>query len=87
MSDDGLERATTHASDAGDGDVAKTAAETRLRDCGGPAALYAVTTQKISGTWVTFDEFVDPVIANDVAALLRSFGAAVRIELIERPIR
>ena len=49
--------------------------------------LYAVATRKSSGEWRTFDEFVCPTVANEVAAILRSFGADARVELIEQPIR
>ena len=80
------ELAMAHADDSGDGEVARGAVEARLRDPGEPQPLFAVATQKISGAWVTFDEFVDPAIANEVASILRSFGAAVRVELIEQPI-
>jgi hypothetical protein len=36
--------------------------------------LYSVLTRKASGEWVTFDEFVDPKIANEACAILNRSG-------------
>jgi hypothetical protein len=51
-----------------------------------PEPLYAVVTRKTSGEWRTFDTFICPRIANEVCAILRSFGADCKIDLIEQPI-
>ena len=43
--------------------------------------LYAVQDRRISGEWRVVAEFTEPKHAQQVAALLRSAGAAVRIEI------
>jgi hypothetical protein len=45
-----------------------------------------VEDRRYSGEWRVVAEFVDPKVANQVAALLRSAGGAVRVELVPQPL-
>jgi len=48
--------------------------------------LYSVEDRRYSGEWRIVAEFADPDVAQRVAALLRSAGGDVRVELIPQPI-
>jgi len=48
--------------------------------------LYEVQDQRYSGAWRVVAQFADPRAAEQVAALLRSAGGNVRIELIPQPL-
>jgi hypothetical protein len=79
-----MKRATAHATD---GEATHVYPRTVERATGPDSPpLYAVCTRKSSGEWKTFDEFTCPRIANEVEAILKSFGAETRIELIPTPI-
>jgi hypothetical protein len=48
--------------------------------------IYSVEDRRCSGEWRVIGEFADVQQANAVAALLRSAGGVVRVELIPQPI-
>ena len=80
---DRLERATARAADAGDVQVHRGPVARRGSD---EQPLYSVEDRRCSGEWRVVGEFADPRQAQQVAALLRSAGGIVRVELIPTPI-
>jgi hypothetical protein len=83
---DRIERATAHAIDAGDTDAATTMIKRASASSTRCSALYSVEDRRCSGEWRIVAEFIDPKMAQQVAALLRSAGGVVRVELIPQPI-
>jgi hypothetical protein len=81
-----LENAQTHAAHADEGDVATTTTERPGDGSTADVALYSVEDRRHSGEWRVVGEFIDPKMAHQVAALLRSAGGIVRVELIPHPL-
>ena len=78
-----MKRAETHATAAG---VVEIPARPLERASIPETPLYEVQDQRYSGAWRVVAQFADPRAAEQVAALLRSAGGNVRIELIPQPL-
>ena len=50
-----------------------------------PLPLYTIEDRRPSGEWIVIGQVCDPLVAQELAAILRSVGADIRVELIATP--